>query len=136
MTARAPSRRALRSGALAPVAGPGLEGVQASANGGGSRPGQPADDVLPGGDQGASPGHRAQGQVESPGQQRSAGAEGDRGDAHQDLVEQPGVGELPGEVAPTDDPDVLAAGGGRGIAMNATDIATDKPDVRALDLGE
>ena len=49
-------------------------------------------------------------ELQPPRQERPAGAEGHRRDVGDDLVEQPGVGELAGEVAAADDPDVLAAG--------------------------
>ena len=46
-------------------------------------------------------------------QQRRAGAERHRRDRDDHLVEQPGVGELTGQVSPADDPDVPVAGGAR-----------------------
>src|SRR5690606_31898690 len=56
-------------------------------------------------------GHLLQRQLETPGQQRRPGPERHRGVLHPDLVEQPGVRELTGQVPTPDDPHVAVTGG-------------------------
>ena len=62
-------------------------------------------------------------QLEPARQDRPAGAQRHRRDVGDDLVEQPGVRELPGELAAADDPDVLAAGGLRHLRVHGPHVA-------------
>src|SRR5690606_38679442 len=59
-----------------------------------------------------------------------AGAKGRRTDLDDQLVEQPGIVELPGEISPANDPDVLAIRHPAHLAVDGDDVALHKPDVR------
>src|SRR5439155_13144820 len=59
----------------------------------------------------AVPSQLVQTQLDPPRQQRRTPTQSDRRDRHDDLVQQPRVGELPGQVSPADDPDVQVTSG-------------------------
>jgi inner membrane transporter RhtA len=67
-------------------------------------------------------------QLDAARQQRCAGAQGHGRDRHDDLVEQPDVGELPGEVSSAGDPDVPAGGGSEHPPVHRCDVVARELD--------
>ncbi len=68
--------------------------------------------------------------------QRPALAQRDRAHLHDEFVEQSGVMELAGQVAPADDPEVAAIGSCAHGRVNLVHIAADKMQSRAVDAGQ
>ena len=60
-----------------------------------------------------------------------SGPESHGADLNVDLIEQPPIVELPHEVAPAHDPDILPAGGFRHLLVNRAHIAAHEADIGA-----
>ena len=82
-----------------------------------------ADDRVPGAGEVAVSPQVIEPQLDVPRKERRARAQRDRRDHHDDLVEEARVGELTGQVSPTDDPDVPAAGGRDHLRVNRGDVS-------------
>lgn len=67
-----------------------------------------------------------------PRQQRGAAPEGHRCVLHPELVQQPRVGELPGEVSPADHPQILATRRVEHRAVDVEDVGTRHADISPL----
>src|SRR6185437_9654489 len=92
-----------------------------------------SSDGVPGRDEVAVTSSLLQAQLDPPRQQRRTGAQGDRRDRDEHLVQEPGIGELARQVSATDDPDVAAGGGPHHLLVHRCHVISRELDPRIGD---